>query len=163
WPTGALDRFVLAQLEARGLRPARAADKHVLIRRATFDLYGLPPTPEEIDAFVSDQSPDAFAKVVDRLLSSPRYGQRWGRHWLGLARYAGSNGMDENMAIAHAWRYRDWVIDALNCDLPYDEFIRAQLAGDLLGPVDNQTDFDRLVATGFLVLGPKMLAEDDPV
>jgi len=163
WPQSLLDYFVLAPLETRGLKPAAAANRRTLLRRATFDLHGLPPSPEEVEAFLADTSSDAFAKVVDRLLASPRYGERWGRRWLDLARYADSNGMDENMAMTHAWRYRDYVIGAFNKDLPYDQFIREQLAGDLLASADSQARFDRLVATGFLVLGPKMLAEDDPV
>ncbi len=163
WPTSPLDRFVLAALESRGLQPAPPADRRTLIRRVTFDLHGLPPTPEEVERFLADTSNDALAKVVDRLLASPRYGERWGRHWLDVARYADSNGMDENMAMANAWRYRDYVVGAFNQDMPYDQFVREQLAGDLLGPADPRTTFDRLIATGFLVLGPKMLAEDDPV
>lgn len=163
WPASSLDYFVLSALEARGLAPAPPADKRLLIRRATFDLHGLPPSPEDVDNFLADTSGDAFARLVDRLLASPRYGERWGRRWLDIARYADSNGMDENMAMAHAWRYRDYVVAAFNRDLPYDEFIRQQLAGDLLPGADEATNFQRLVATGFLVLGPKMLAEDDPV
>ncbi len=163
WPAGPLDRFVLAGLESKGLRPAPPADKRTLLRRLTYDLHGLPPTIEQIDAFLADESPDAVARVVDRLLASPRYGERWGRRWLDLARYADSNGMDENMAMAHAWRYRDWVIAAFNRDLPYDQFIVHQIAGDLLPAADHATNVERLIATGFLVLGPKMLAEDDPV
>ncbi len=163
WPKARLDHFVLSVLEARGLEPAPPADKRALVRRATFDLHGLPPTSEEVDRFLADTSSDAFARLVDRLLASPRYGERWGRHWLDIARYADSNGMDENMAMAHAWRYRDYVVAAFNKDTPYDEFVRQQLAGDLLPPADDATNFERLVATGFLVLGPKMLAEDDPV
>ncbi|HEV3138399.1 MAG TPA: DUF1549 domain-containing protein, partial [Pirellulales bacterium] len=122
WPQNALDRFVLASLEGRGLAPSPPADKRTLIRRATFDLHGLPPTPEEVDAFLADASPLALARVVDRLLASPRYGERWGRHWLDLARYADSNGMDENMAMANAWRYRDYVVASFNRDTPYDQF-----------------------------------------
>jgi len=163
WPKGPLDHFVLSALEAKGLRPAPAADKRTLLRRVTFDLHGLPPTAAEVEAFLADTSSDALAKVVDRLLASPRYGERWGRRWLDVARYADSNGMDENMAMAHAWRYRDWVIGAFNRDLPYDQFVTHQIAGDLLPGPDEQTTYDRLIATGFLVLGPKMLAEDDPV
>jgi cytochrome c553 len=163
WPASTIDFFVLSALEARGLAAAPPADKRQLIRRATFDLHGLPPTPEEVDNFLADTTGDAFARLVDRLLASPRYGERWGRRWLDIARYADSNGMDENMAMAHAWRYRDYVVAAFNRDLPYDEFIRQQLAGDLLPTADDATNFERLVATGFLVLGPKMLAEDDPV
>jgi mono/diheme cytochrome c family protein len=163
WAVTAIDRFILAALESKQLTPAPPADKRTLIRRATFDLHGLPPTPAEVADFLADSSPRAFERVVERLLASPRYGERWGRHWLDLARYADSNGMDENMAMAHAWRYRDWVIRAFNRDLPYDQFVREQIAGDLLPSPDEQETLDRLVATGFLVLGPKMLAEDDPV
>ena len=135
-----------------------------MIRRATFDLIGLPPTPEEVDAFLADEAPDAFARLVDRLLASPRYGERWGRHWLDIARYADSNGLDENLCYARAWRYRDYVIESFNQDKPYDQFVQEQLAGDLLPKTGNEkADNARLIATGFLSLGPKMLAEDDPV
>jgi hypothetical protein len=164
WPKSPIDRFILASLEKKGLSPAPPAEKRALIRRATYDLIGLPPTPEEIQTFLDDPAPDAFAKVIDRLLASPRYGERWGRHWLDLARYADSNGMDENMAQANAWRYRDYVIKAFNADRPYDQFLKEQIAGDLLPSSDEETvNHDRLTATGFLVLGPKMLAEDDPM
>jgi hypothetical protein len=164
WPRTPIDRFVLAELEKQGLSPAPQADKRTLIRRATFDLTGLPPTPEEIHAFLEDQSPEAFARVVDRLLGSPGYGVRWGRHWLDLARYADSNGMDENVAYANAFRYRDYIVDAFNQDKPYDQFVHEQLAADLLpSSGDEQRDLQRLVATGYLVIGPKMLAEDDQV
>ena len=162
WVRSPIDAFVLAKLEAAKLSPAPAAEKATLLRRVTFDLIGLPPTPEEVDAFVADKSPDAFAKVVERLLASPHYGERWGRHWLDVARYADSNGQDENKAMSHAWRYRDYVIDAFNRDKPYDQFIREQLAGDLLPPAESEREtFDQWTATGFLVLGPKMLAEQD--
>jgi hypothetical protein len=163
WARSPIDRFILAALEAKGLELAPPADKRTLVRRATFDLTGLPPTPAEIDAFLADASPEAFARVVDRLLTSPHYGERWGRHWLDVARYADSNGMDENLAMANAWRYRDYVIASFNKDKPYDEFVREQLAGDLLPSADPATARERLIATGFLSLGPKMLAEDDPV
>ncbi|GAA5504962.1 DUF1553 domain-containing protein [Novipirellula caenicola] len=157
-----IDAFVLAKLHDQGLRPNPRADKRTLLRRATFDLIGLPPTPEEIEAFLADDSEDAFAHVVDRLLASPHYGERWGRHWLDVARYADSNGLDENVVHGNAWRYRDYVVRSLNNDKPYDEFIVEQLAGDLL---DSGDDFElrneRLIATGFLVLGPKVLAEKD--
>lgn len=144
------------------MQPAAAADKRTLIRRATFDLIGLPPTVDEVDAFLADESPDAFARVVDRLLASPHYGERWGRHWLDLVRYATSNGADENHGLPNAWRYRDWVVRMLNQDLPLDQFIIQQLAGDLLPvPADEQQAGDLLTATGMLVLGPKMLAEQD--
>jgi hypothetical protein len=161
WPKSLIDRFILAGLEARGLRPAAPADRRTLIRRATFDLTGLPPTPEEIDAFLADPSPDAFAKVVDRLLASPAYGERWGRHWLDVARYADSNGLDENVSHGNAWRYRDYVVAAFNADKPYDQFLLEQIAGDLLPAADGATRHERLIATGFLALGPKVLAEPD--
>jgi hypothetical protein len=164
WPRSPLDRFILAALERKGLAPAPLAGKRILIRRATFDLTGLPPTPEEVESFLADGSPEAFARVVDRLLASPRYGERWGRHWLDLARYADSNGMDENVAYANAFRYRDYVIHAFDADKPYVQFVKEQIAGDLLARTgDDPLNHERLTATGFLVIGPKMLAEDDPV
>jgi hypothetical protein len=163
WPRSPIDRFILARLEVAGLRPAPPADKRTLLRRATLDLLGIPPSPEEIDGFLSDDSAQAFERVVDRLLASPRYGERWGRHWLDLARYADSNGMDDNLAYSDAWRYRDYVIAAFNRDKPYDRFLHEQLAGDLLAQAEPARRSELLVATGFLVIGPKMLAEDDPV
>ncbi|MCC7425036.1 MAG: DUF1549 domain-containing protein [Planctomycetaceae bacterium] len=163
WALNDIDRFVLHKLEAAGLEPSPPADKRTLIRRATLDLHGLPPMPDEVAAFLADHSPDAFARVVDRLLASPRYGQRWGRHWLDIARSGDSNGLDENLAFANAWRYRDYVVDAFNADLPYDQFLAEQIAGDLLPGGDDEAVRRRLVATGFLSLGAKMLAEDDPV
>jgi len=166
WIQTPIDRFILAGLEAKGLKPAPPADRRTLIRRMTFDLTGLPPTIDEIEQFVADESPQAVQKLVDRLLQSPHYGQRWGRHWLDIARYADSNGMDENLAFEHAHRYRDYVIRAFNEDKPYDRFVLEQLAGDLLPAFDGETDHqrhDRLIATGFLSIGPKMLADDDPV
>jgi hypothetical protein len=161
WPRSAVDRFVLARLEAKGIRPAPPADRRTLIRRATFDLIGLPPTPAEVEAFLDDGSADAFAKVVDRLLASQHYGERWGRHWLDVARYADSNGLDENVAFGNAWRYRDYVVAALNQDKPYDQFLLEQLAGDLLPDSETARRDQRLIATGFLALGPKVLAEGD--
>ena len=164
WVKSPVDAFILNALEAKGLTPAQPADKRTLIRRATFDLTGLPPKPDEVHEFVDDNSPDAFAKVVDRLLSSPRYGERWGRHWLDVARYADSNGLDENLVYKNAFRYRNYVIQAFNKDKPYDQFIHEQLAGDLLPETEDlATTFERWTATGFLSLGAKMLAEDDPV
>ncbi|WZP00322.1 PSD1 and planctomycete cytochrome C domain-containing protein [Isosphaeraceae bacterium EP7] len=161
-PGNGLDQFILAQLEAQGLKPAPAADKRTLIRRATFDLTGLPPTSKEVDAFLADDAPDAFDRVVGRLLASPRYGERWGRHWLDVARYADSNGLDENVAHGNAWRYRDYVVSAFNRDTPYDQFLVEQLAGDLLPKADSvEVQHERLIATGFLTLGPKVLAEVD--
>jgi hypothetical protein len=162
WAKTALDQFILKELEAKKLRPAKPAEKLTLLRRATFDLTGLPPTPAEIEAFLKDESPTAFAAVVDRLLESPHYGERWGRHWLDVARYADSNGLDENIAHGNAWRYRDYVIRSLNSDKPYDQFVLEQLAGDLLPPTDDAAvAHERLIATGFLSLGPKVLAEVD--
>jgi mono/diheme cytochrome c family protein len=154
-----IDGFILQGLISKGLTPSRPADKRTLIRRATYDLTGLPPTPSEIQAFLNDASPDAYAKVVERLLASPRYGERWGRHWLDVARYADSNGLDENLVYKNAFRYRDYVIAAFNKDKPYDRFVQEQIAGDLLPDGD---EYERWTATGFLSLGAKMLAEDDP-
>jgi hypothetical protein len=158
-----IDRFLLAKLSANGLSFAPPADRRTLIRRVTFDLTGLPPTPEEVDAFLKNDAPDAYEKLVDKLLASPAYGEKWGRRWLDVARYADSNGMDENLAYVNAWRYRDWVIKSFNADKPYDAFVREQIAGDLLPGGTDTERADRLIATGFLVIGPKMLAEDDPV
>lgn len=157
WVKTPIDSFILARLEAAELQPAPSADKRTLIRRATFDLTGLPPTAEEIQAFLDDDSPDAFRRVVDRLLDSPQYGVRWGRHWLDVARYADSNGLDENLALGNAWRYRDYVVNAFNDDKPFNRFLVEQLAGDLLPDATRETK----TATGFLVLGAKVLAEPD--
>lgn len=156
WNEHEVDRWIRHGLESAGLTPAPEADRGTLLRRLSFTLTGLPPTPTELDAFLSDKSPGAWERQVDRLLAAPAYGERMARLWLDLARYADSNGQDENMAMSHAWRYRDWVVGAFNRDLPYAEFIRHQLAGDLLGG-----GHDALTATGFLVLGPKQLAEQD--
>jgi cytochrome c553 len=152
-----IDLFIESRLQAAHIQAAPPAERRVLIRRVTFDLTGLPPTPAEIEAFIADGSPGAWEKVVDRLLASSAYGERWGRHWLDVARYADSNGLDENTAFANAWRYRDYVIRSFDRDKPFDRFIREQIAGDLLP--DGGTD--GLIATGFLVLGPKLLAEPD--
>ena len=158
-----IDAFVRSRLESQGLRPGRRADKRTLIRRASFDLHGLPPDPDQVRAFLDDDSEDAFARLVDRLLASPRYGERWGRHWLDVARYADSNGMDDNVVHGDAWRYRDYVIQAFNEDKPYDRFVREQLAGDILTRWGEPNRASGLIATGFLMLGPKMVGEDDPV
>ena len=206
WVRSPLDRFILAELEAKSLSPAREADRRTLLRRVSFDLIGLPPTPEEVSDFLTDSAPDALERVVDRLLASPRYGERWARHWLDVARYADSNGLDENLAYANAYRYRDYVVKAFREDKPYDQFLVEQIAGDLmtadaaiqteapltltlspqsrgegtrgganrvgtdgvstlsLNPTPSPLNpFDALTATGFLTLGAKMLAEDDPV
>lgn len=158
WTTSPLDQFVLAKLEEKGLKPAPVADRRTLIRRATFDLTGLPPTPQEIEDFLNDKQPGAFERVIDRLLATKAYGERWGRHWLDVARYADSNGLDENLVYINAWRYRDWVINALNADMPISRFFQEQVAGDLLPGAGD----DEVIATGYLALGGKMLAEDDP-
>ena len=167
WPRTQIDRFILAKLEKSGLAPGKPAGKRTLIRRATFDLIGLPPTPEEIDAFLADKSPEAFAKVVDRLLASPHYGERWGRHWLDVARYADGDG-PENRPVyigygmakdgfANTFRYRDWVVDAFNRDLPYDTFVKAQIAADLLPSKDRASLMPGL---GFFGLGPWFTGDD---
>src|SRR5882757_1648427 len=145
WRRNPIDQFILAQLEKENLKPSPEADKITLLRRLSLDLIGLPPTIAEVDAFVADTSPDAYEKQVDRLLASPHYGERWGRHWLDAARYADSDGFEKDKP-RHVWFYRDYVINAFNRDLPYDQFIVEQLAGDLL---PNATQ-DQIVATGFL-------------
>src|SRR5579871_4705828 len=150
WVRNPIDAFVLARLEAAGLKPAPSADKTTLIRRVTFDLTGLPPAPAEVEAFLRDNSPNAYEKVVDRLLASPRYVERWARHWLDLARYAESEGFKSDEIRPNAWRYRDYVIQSLNADKPYDRFIREQIAGDELYPDSPEA----LVATGFNRHGP---------
>ncbi len=161
WNENTIDRFVGHTLEMQALSPAPPADRPALLRRAYITVIGLPPTPEQLDAFVKDPRSleDAFADVVDHLLASPHYGERWGRHWLDIARYGDSNGGDENHAYPNAYHYRNWVIDALNRDLPYDAFLRHQIAGDL---IDSPTDAS-ITATGFLAIGTKILAEQDPV
>ncbi|MBL8174986.1 MAG: DUF1549 domain-containing protein, partial [Bryobacterales bacterium] len=149
WVRNEIDRFVLARLEGRGLQPAPPADETTLTRRIAFDLTGLPPSGEKTD--------------IEQLLASPRYGERWGRHWMDVARYADSTGADEDHRYPHAWRYRDYVIDAFNRDTPYDQFIREQIAGDLLPSPGGGVNTRGIVATGFLALGPKLIAEQDKV
>ncbi len=162
WTHNPIDAIVLARLEEHGLTPAPEAPRLTLLRRAKFDLHGLPPTIDEIEEFLSDTAPGAFARLVDRLLASPRYGERWGRHWLDVARYADSTGLDEDLYLPEAWRYRDYVIDAFNADVPYDRFIVEQVAGDLLAPATAHEAGGRaIVATGFLALGPKPVAQQD--
>ena len=153
WPRSPIDRFVLARLESQGLTTVRPADRRTLIRRASFDLIGLPPTPEEVEAFVADNSPDAFAGVVDRLLASPHYGERWARHWLDVARYGEDQrpGNFRYRSLPDAYRYRDWVVRSFNEDLPYDQFILQQIAGDL---TVTPGDYDGIVAVGYFALGP---------
>ena len=158
WPKSDIDRFLLAELEAKGLHPVADADSRTLLRRLCFDLIGLPPAPEEVERFVMDfaaKPQAALEAAVDRLLASPQFGERWGRHWLDVARYAESSGRSINFAYPHAWRYRDYVIDAFNKDKPYNQFIREQLAGDLLPANDDKEKAEFLIATGFLAIGPK--------
>ena len=156
WVTNELDCFIRSKQEALDLIPAPQADKRSLIRRITFDLTGLPPSPDEIQEFLDDASPATYEKLVDRLLSSPNYGQRWGRHWLDVVRYADARDLIQlpiESDFREAWRYRDWVVSAWNRDLPYDEFITQQLAGDLQQPADpSEIDAEALVATGMLAI-----------
>ncbi len=152
WAQTSIDRFILASLEAKGLTPVAPADKRTLLRRVTFDVIGLPPTTDEIDAFLADESPEAFATVVDRLLASPRYGERWGRHWLDIARYGEDQAHTFQARLyPYGYRYRDWVVNALNADKRYDEFVMEQIAGDLMDGPDRD---ERLAATGYFALGP---------
>lgn len=152
WPKTAVDHFILARLEQAGVSPAAPADKQTLLRRVTFDLTGLPPTPEEMQAFLVDESAQAFERVVDRLLASPRYGERWGRHWLDVVRYADTCGNASDYPVPQAHRYRDWVIQAFNRDLPYDQFVREQIAGDLMPSSSEAERYDRIIATGYLAI-----------
>ena len=153
WVRTAVDAFILARLEDAGLKPAPHADRITLLRRVTFDLIGLPPTAEEVDAFLRDQQPDAYENVVERLLANPQYGERWAQHWLDVVRYADSNGFEYDDPRPNAWRFRDWVIRSLNEDRPYDEFVRLQVGGDELAPESAEA----LIATGFNRLGPLRL------
>ncbi len=148
--TNPIDRFIAARLAENGLSPSRPADRTTLVRRLSFNLHGLPPSPAEVDAFVNDSSPDAYQRLVDRLLASPRYGERWGRHWLDVAHYGESHGYDKDKARRNSWPYRDYVIESFNRDKPYARFIREQIAGDILWPGEP----DGLIATGFVAAGP---------
>jgi hypothetical protein len=150
WVRNPIDVFILAKLGEQGLTPSTQADRRTLIRRLTYDLHGLPPTREEIAEFLADERPDAYEHLVDRLLASPRYGERWARHWLDVVHYGDTHGYDKDKRRDHAWHYRDWVIDALNRDLPYGQFVREQLAGDVLYP----DTVEGLAAAGFIAAGP---------
>ena len=152
WVRNEIDRFVVARLEAAGIRPNLDANREALLRRVTFDLTGLPPTLAEIDSFLADDSPDAYSKVVERLLASPAYGERWAQHWLDLARFAETDGFEHDKQRHNAWRYRDWVIASIANDVPYDEFLTLQIAGDEMQP----DDASALIATGFTLCGPDM-------
>ncbi|WP_422925531.1 DUF1553 domain-containing protein [Singulisphaera sp. PoT] len=160
WPRSEIDRFVLAKLEAKGIKPARDASKRDLIRRLSFDLLGLPPTTEEVEAFEKDESSDAVERLVDRWLGSPHFGERWGRHWLDVVRFAESLTL-RGFVLKNTWRYRDYVIDAFNADLPYDQFLREQVAGDLLPYEDLEDQRRKQIAPYFLVLGDTNLEEQD--
>ncbi len=145
-----IDRFLFAKLAEQGLQPAPAADRRTLLRRLSYDLIGLPPSPETVRRFQQDRSPQAYERQVDRLLASPHFGERWAQHWLDIAHYADTHGFERDKRRDHAWRYRDYVIRAFNHDKPYDQFLREQLAGDQLAPEDPQA----VIATGFLAAGP---------
>ncbi|MEY4181964.1 MAG: hypothetical protein RLZZ217_590 [Planctomycetota bacterium] len=155
WPTTDIDRFVLSAMEAKGLEPVKDAAATDLVRRVTFDLTGLPPTPGEVDEFLRDKRRDAYERLVDRLLASRAFAEHWGRHWLDVARYAESSGREGNSVYPYAWRYRDWVIDAFDDNLPYDQFLRHQLAGDLLSVSGADDHAAKTIATGFLAVGSK--------
>ena len=166
WVATPIDRFLLMRMEVEGLEPAPPTDRLTLLRRVTYDLTGLPPTEHEIRDFLKDDDADAYRNVVERLLDSSRYGERWGRHWLDVARYADSTGVDEDHKYPYAWKYRDYVIDAFNDDLPFDRFVQEQIAGDLLpprgeSPKPGEVNARGIIATGFLALGPKLIAEQD--
>lgn len=152
WVRNPIDAFVLYKLQEQSLQPMPEADRRTLIRRLCFDLIGLPPSPEQVEKFFSDRSPDAYDRLVERLLASPAYGERWAQHWLDLARYAETDGFEHDLRRPDAWKYRDWVINAFNTDLPFDEFVSLQLAGDEIRPDDPNA----LIATGFLLCGPDM-------
>lgn len=150
WPINPIDYFILQRLEEQGLSPSPLADRRTLIRRLSFDLVGLPPAPQDVEAFVHDTDPGAYDRLVDRLLQSPHYGERWARHWLDIVRYGESQGFERNKLRESAWKYRDFVVEAFNSDLPYDQFIRWQIAGDVLQPDDPLA----VIASGFLAMGP---------
>ena len=166
WVRTPVDAFILHTLEEKGLRPAPPLDKEALIRRASYDLIGLPPSPEDVRRFVNDRSADAYEKLIERLLASPQYGERWGRHWLDVARYADSTGFESDLYYRNSWRYRDWVIRWFNDDRPYDEFVKAQIAADEIWPDDNELqgiyilskqkaqNLDRRIGTGMFTVGP---------
>lgn len=159
WPTNEIDDFILAGLESHGWQPAPPLARDKLIRRVFFDLLGLPPTPADVEEFLADSTPGAYERLVDRLLASPRYGERWARYWLDLVRFAETNGYERDALKPHAWKYRDWVIDALNQDLPYDRFILEQLAGDEMPGANPET----LIGTGFLRVGTFDDEPNDPL
>lgn len=160
WVKSPIDNFILAKLEEKNLQPVADADKITLLRRATFDLTGLPPTPREVDEFVNDSAPNAFEKVVDRLLASPAYGERWGRHWLDLVRYADTAGCNSDFPVPSAYKYRNYVIQAFNEDKPYDQFIREQIAGDLLPSNSDAEKYNHIIATGYVAISRRFGSRD---
>lgn len=151
-----IDRFLAVEMSKHNVQPLPRASRETLIRRLSFDLLGVPPTPEEVDGFVADGAPDAWERLVDRMLAAPQYGERWARHWLDIAHYADTHGFERDQRRDHAWRYRDWVIDALNADLPYDSFLQQQIAGDVLAEINPQStsSTDATIAASFLAVGP---------
>lgn len=161
WIRNPVDAFILSKLETAGITPSKQADKRTLIRRVSFDLTGLPPTLSESALYLADDSANAYENMVNRYLASPAYGERWGRHWLDVARYSDSNGLDENVAHGNAWRYRDYVVQSFNNNTPYNQFVSEQIAGDLLPFKSDSEKHAHLIATGYLTLGPKVLAEVD--
>src|SRR5438093_13607717 len=150
WVRTPIDAFVLAELEGRGMHPSPSADKRTLLRRVYFDLTGLPPTPQDVAAFLADESPDAYERVVDRLLASPRYGERWARHWMDLVHFAETHGHDQDRPRPNAWPYRDYLIDSFNADKRYAKFVQEQIAGDVLYPDDPKA----VAALGMVAAGP---------
>jgi hypothetical protein len=164
WAASPVDAFILARLEAAGIAPSPPADRRMLIRRATIDLWGIPPTPEEVDAFASDAAPDAYSRLIDRLLASPRYGERWGRHWLDVARYADTKGyvFTQERRYPYAFTYRDYVIGAFNSDLPFDRFVVEQIAADQSAS-DQEKDTRPLAAMGFLTVGRRFLLDQNEI
>jgi mono/diheme cytochrome c family protein len=163
WARTEVDRFILEKLEAQNLQPVQDAPPATLLRRLSFDLLGLPPDPQTLEAFTANPSPAAFEALVDQWLNHPAFGERWARHWLDVARYADSSGRTSNLLYPHAWRYRDYVIRSFQTDKPFHQFLLEQIAGDLLPAQDEAQRTDQLVATGFLALGPKQLSETDPL
>ena len=163
WPRTEVDRFVLAELEKKGLAPVADAEPAALLRRVHLDLTGLPPTAEQVTAFLAAPSESRIEGVIEELMKSPQFGERWGRHWLDVARYAESSGKETDFAYPHAWRYRDYVIKAFNADMPFDQFIREQIAGDLFEARDDKERAELLIATGFLAIGPKSHIEKNPL
>ena len=162
WPINPIDNFILDKIERAGHGPSKKAEPRKLVRRAYLDLLGIPPTTEQLNFYLKNKNPNAWSKLIEELLSSPMYGERWGRHWLDVARYSDSNGMDENIAHPEAYRYRNYVINSFNQDKPFNQFIIEQIAGDLLPAEDPDKKREQTIAAGFLSVGPKMLACDDP-